>query len=91
MSPQAYIQAREQKLEWLEVDEKPYLPLQRVDGSDMDSVRKVVGRIFIGEAVWKKETEANNTERMIQGLSVAPVLGGITNTLFLVLYPSART
>jgi ethanolamine kinase len=80
MSPQAYIQAREQRIEWLEVDERPYLPFQSVDSSDIDSVRKAVTRIFVGEVSWKEKC---STEQL-QGLKVEPVLGGNTNMLFLV-------
>ena len=80
MSPEAYIQAREQRIEWLEVDERPYLPFQSVDSSDFDSVRKAVTRIFVGEVSWKEKC---GTEQL-QGLAVEPVLGGNTNILFLV-------
>jgi ethanolamine kinase len=78
MSPQAYIQAREQIIDWIEVDGRPYLPFQSVNTSDIDSVRKAATRIFVGEASWK---EKFSTEKL-QGLAVEPVLGGNTNMLF---------
>lgn len=81
MSPQAYIQARESRIECLEVDERPYLPFQSVDSSDIDSVRRAVTRIFVGEVSWKDK--CCGTEQL-QGLAVEPVLGGNTNVLFLV-------
>jgi len=80
MSPQSYIQARKQRLECVKVDERPYLAVQRVDVSDMESVRVTVARMFMGEEKWQSQCSKEAT----RALQVKRVQGGITNTLFYV-------
>lgn len=78
MAPHFYIQARNQQVACSEIDGRPYLALQTVNATDLETVRRTVVRMFLGESIWQEDGHVETT----RALQVDTVTGGITNVLY---------